>query len=133
MDQALKPFVISGSAGGSGDTGESGGESFFGESVEGPEGEPGEEVDPEQAALAAARRTATSVPAFSSLTVQGLEYLISIDQYETPLWGRLLGTGDETPLYPFIFGGVGVVALGVLAGLGIHRRRKRYMEDNYDD
>ncbi|MBQ8972484.1 MAG: LPXTG cell wall anchor domain-containing protein [Clostridia bacterium] len=35
----------------------------------------------------------------------------------------LLGTGDETPVYPYVFGGVGVAAIVILLIFG--RKRKK--------
>ena len=46
---------------------------------------------------------------------QDLEDLIELYDYKTPLWGRPLKTGDEMPLYPMIFGGIGLTALVALA------------------
>lgn len=62
-------------------------------------------------------------PQFSRYTEEELEDLISIFDYDVPLWGGLLGTGDETPLYPFIFAGVGVLAVILLILFG--RKKKR--------
>ena len=42
--------------------------------------------------------------------------------YGTPLFG-MLGTGDETPAYPFVFAGIGVIALAVALFI---RRKRRY-------
>ena len=54
--------------------------------------------------------------------VEELEGLIELFGYGTPLWGGLLQTGDQMPVYPFVFGGCGIVALLVLV---ILERRKR--------
>jgi hypothetical protein len=40
-----------------------------------------------------------------------LEELIEIFDYEVPLWGELLGTGDEIPMYTYVFGLIGLMAL----------------------
>ena len=37
---------------------------------------------------------------------------------------ELLQTGDETPIYPYIFGGVGVMAILILLVAGRRRRRE---------
>jgi len=44
-----------------------------------------------------------------------LEGLLELYDYGTPLWGRPLKTGDEIPLYPIVFGGIGLLALIALA------------------
>ncbi len=61
-------------------------------------------------------------PNFETYTEEELEDLIDLFDYGVPLFGMLLGTGDETPLYPFVFGGVGVIALA--AALLIGRKKK---------
>ena len=56
-------------------------------------------------------------------TEEELAELFDLFGYGTPLWGTgLLPTGDETPLYPFVFGGVGLMAL---LGWLITGRKKR--------
>lgn len=68
--------------------------------------------------------TATGRPPFERYTAEELEdMLYDVPLYGTPLWGGLLGTGDITPLYPFIFGGIGVIAVIVLVLIG--RKRKK--------
>ena len=47
-------------------------------------------------------------------TEEELEGLVEIGDYDTPLWGGLLQTGDDLPAYPFVSGGIGVLALVVL-------------------
>ena len=49
--------------------------------------------------------------------------MIQLFGYETPLWGTLLKTGLEVPAYPFIFGGLGVAALILLAVLSRKKRK----------
>ncbi len=61
-------------------------------------------------------------PRIPPLPEEELEELIEIFDYGVPLWGGLLGTGDETPVYPFVFAGIGVAAVVVLLAFG---RRKR--------
>ena len=56
------------------------------------------------------------------LTVEELSDLIMLFDYGTPLWGGLLQTGDELPVYPFVFGGIGVIALA--AYLVLSRKKK---------
>ena len=59
---------------------------------------------------------------FNNLTDEELEDLMFLGDYGTPLFGQLLGTGDETPMYPFVFGGIGLLALALL--LVSKKRRK---------
>ena len=61
-------------------------------------------------------------PAFEELSEENLEQLLDLYDYNTPLFGGLLGTGDKMPIYPFIFGGIGVAAVLLLIIFG--RRRK---------
>ena len=63
------------------------------------------------------------VSVFKEMTSGELEETVDLFGYNTPLWGGLLGTGDETPIYPYIFGGVGVVA--VIAAVIFGRKRKK--------
>ena len=57
-----------------------------------------------------------------ALTEMELEDLIDLFDYGTPLFG-LLGTGDDIPAYPFVFGGIGIAALIALAVAGRRKRR----------
>ena len=57
-------------------------------------------------------------------TVEELEDLIELFGYGTPLWGGLLQTGDQLPIYPFVFGGFGLLALALLAILEQKRRKQ---------
>jgi len=70
------------------------------------------------------RGTGTQLPSFEERSEEELEELFDLFGYGTPLWGQLLGTGDETPIYPYIFGGVGVLAVALLLILTGKRRRK---------
>ena len=70
------------------------------------------------------RKSSTSLPPFEDLTEEEMEDLIDLFGYGTPLWGGLLGTGDITPLYPFIFGGIGLIAVIALVLVGRKKRRK---------
>lgn len=53
-----------------------------------------------------------------------LEELMELYDYGTPLWGRPLKTGDELPLYPIVFGGIGAAALIALIVLMIVNKKK---------
>ena len=53
-----------------------------------------------------------------------MDELMDMLDYDTPLWGQLLGTGDKTPVYPFVFGGIGVLAIIALVVFGRKRRKK---------
>ena len=68
------------------------------------------------------KKPTKSKPKYGKRTEEEMEELIDLFDYMTPLWGGLLGTGDETPVYPYVFGGVGLAALlAVLLG----RKRKK--------
>ena len=58
-------------------------------------------------------RGGTPAPNYEGLSDEELEELFDMFGYGTPLYG-MLGTGDETPLYPFVFGGIGLLALTLL-------------------
>ena len=60
---------------------------------------------------------------FGRLRVEELEELLTIFDYGVPLWGGLLGTGDEIPAYPFVLSGMGLLAL--VAYLALNHKRKR--------
>lgn len=62
-------------------------------------------------------------PRFREFPEEGLEELIDIFDYDVPLWGGLLGTGAEVPVYPFVFGGIGCAAVIVLIVFG--RKKKK--------
>ena len=57
------------------------------------------------------RDTDPRLSQYKDMTVEELEELVDLLDYETPLYGELLKTGDEIPLYPFIFAGVGMLIL----------------------
>ena len=57
------------------------------------------------------------------LTEEGLEAGIMLPGYESGLTDPLKQTGDDTPVYPFVFGGVGVAA--VIAALVVGRKKKK--------
>ena len=68
------------------------------------------------------RKTGTPSPGFEEMTDEELEDLFDMFGYGTPLFG-ILGTGDITPLYPYIFGGVGAIAVIAAVMLGKRRRK----------
>ena len=70
-----------------------------------------------------ARRTPP--PTFEAENEEELEEYLELFDYGTPLFGELLGTGDDTPIYPFIFGGVGGAALIALIVLLVLGNRKK--------
>ncbi len=70
------------------------------------------------------RKTITPPPPFKELNEEEMDELMDILDYGTPLWGTLLGTGDETPVYPYVFGGVGVLAIVALVLFGRKRKKK---------
>ena len=60
----------------------------------------------------------------NNTAVQLPEELIDLFDYNTPLWG-MMGTGDETPVYPYVFGGAGVLAVVALLVFGKKRKKSR--------
>ena len=68
------------------------------------------------------RNTGTPLPKFGGYTEAELEEQYSMFGYDTPKAG-MLNTGDETPAWPWAFGGAGALALIALALLG--RKKKR--------
>lgn len=71
-------------------------------------------------------RPGTPPPPFKDKTEEELEELTELFDYETPLWGGLLQTGDETPVWPYVFGGVGAAAaVGAIALFAVGKRRKK--------
>lgn len=71
------------------------------------------------------RETTTKRPPFEGFTEEELNELFNMLDYGTPLWGALLGTGDETPIYPYVFGGIGMLAILALLVFGRKRSRKK--------
>jgi len=55
-------------------------------------------------------------------TPEEWEALITLLDEEIPLYGGLIKTGEEAPVYPFVFGGIGLAAL---AAVLLADRRKR--------
>ncbi len=68
------------------------------------------------------RRTASYRPKFERMGEEEFDDLLDILDYGTPLFG-MMGTGDEIPAYPFVFGGIG--ALAVVAYILVKRRKRR--------
>lgn len=62
---------------------------------------------------------------FDDLNVEDLEDLVELFDYDTPLWGRPLKTGDELPLYPIVFGGIGGAALIALIVLIVVNKKRK--------
>ncbi|MBR4441646.1 MAG: Cna B-type domain-containing protein [Clostridia bacterium] len=62
-------------------------------------------------------------PSFTRLTDEELDELLDLFDYETPLWGGLLGTGYETPVWPYVSAGVGALAV---IGLVVTRKRRKH-------
>jgi len=60
---------------------------------------------------------------FRRFREEELEELLTIFDYGVPLWGGLLGTGDEVPVYPFVFAGIGIAAL--VAFVVLNRKRRK--------
>ena len=67
-------------------------------------------------------KSSTPLSRLASLTEAEMDGLMDVLGYGTPLFG-MLDTGDETPLYPFLFGGAGLLALAML--LALRKRRGR--------
>lgn len=48
---------------------------------------------------------------YRNMTEEELENIIDLFDYQVPLYGDLLATGDNLPIYPFIFGGISILIL----------------------
>ena len=59
----------------------------------------------------------------SELTEEQLESAVQLYDYGSELWSDPLQTGDELPVYPFVFGGVGIAAVAVLLVLNLKKRK----------
>lgn len=70
------------------------------------------------------RKTTTTPPRFQELSEEQMDEYMDMLDYGTPLWGQLLGTGDETPVYPYVFAGVGALAIIALVVFGRKRKKK---------
>ncbi|MBQ8159933.1 MAG: Cna B-type domain-containing protein [Clostridia bacterium] len=68
--------------------------------------------------------TRENPPDFFNPSFGSPDELFELLDYDTPLWGGLLGTGDETPAYPYIFGGAGLLIVALLLILGKKREKK---------
>ena len=86
---------------------------------------PAGQMTAQRAASIVERKTGTPPPAFERVNEQLMGDYMDIIDYDTPLWGGLLGTGDETPTWPFAFAGAGALALALLAIFGRRRRQGR--------
>ena len=71
------------------------------------------------------RKTGTPTPRFEEMTEEEMDEYMDILDYGTPLWGQLLGTGDETPVYPYVFAGVGGAAIIALLVFGRKKKGKK--------
>ena len=63
-----------------------------------------------------------AVQKLATFTEEEFDEMLDMLDYDTPLWGSLLGTGDETPVYPWVFGGLGLLAAALLI---FDRKRRR--------
>ena len=54
-----------------------------------------------------------------------LEELLTLFDYPVPLWGEPMKTGDELPIYPIIFGSVGLCALIAVVVLSNMEKKKK--------
>ena len=61
--------------------------------------------------------------AFDDFSMEDLEELLDISDYETPLFG-ILGTGNDIPVYIFVLGGVGILAILLLVIFGRKKKAK---------
>lgn len=89
---------------------------YLGETPPAPNGE-----TPDGAKGILNRKTSTPAPNFGGMTEEEFNDLLDMLGYGTPLFG-ILGTGDETPAWPFVFGGIGLLALALAL---LYRRRQR--------
>ncbi len=80
----------------------------------------GEEIDYETF-----RDTGTPLAGFP-MGEGDLEELLTLYDYPMPLWGEPMKTGDEMPIYPIIFGSVGLCALvAVIVLSNMEKKKKR--------
>lgn len=70
------------------------------------------------------RRPDPEKPPFIELTIEELEGLVQQFDYDETVWGPLLETGDALPVYPFVFAGIGLVAVLILLIFGRKRGKK---------
>ena len=85
---------------------------------------PGTPNDPEDPDDPGVKQLRGKRSPLGKLTVEQLEKLISLYDYDTALWGALLATGDEMPMYPYVFAGIGALAVAMVFIESRRRRRK---------
>ena len=66
----------------------------------------------------------TEQPPFQEKPEEELEKAVDLPDYETPLWGTLLSTGETHPAYPYVFAGVGTLAAALWILLGRKRKER---------
>ena len=66
---------------------------------------------------------ARGVPTFNTYNAGELSELVDLFDYGVPLFGMLLGTGLEVPVYPFVFAGCGVLALVLAIVLSLKKKK----------
>ena len=76
---------------------------------------------PEKEVLTEFAKYGTPLAGFNE---EELEDLLELYDYGTPLWGRPLKTGDEVPIYPIVFGGIGAAALIALVILLVINKKR---------
>ncbi|MBR6889816.1 MAG: hypothetical protein IKN05_02390, partial [Clostridia bacterium] len=81
-------------------------------------------VSAQRAARIVDRKTGTPPMMLSDATEEEIEELFDMFEYDTPLWGGLLNTGDIAPAWPFAFAFLGALALAAFLLTG-RRRRSR--------
>ena len=77
--------------------------------------------------VAESRNTGTDSPiqALNEMNDEELEGMFVDFGYGVPLWGMLMGTGDDTPAWPWVFAGIGAIALALIPILGYRRKKRR--------
>lgn len=68
---------------------------------------------------------ARGLPQFQTYNAGELADMFELFDYGVPLFGGLLGTGLEIPIYPFIFGGCGVLALVLVLVFGRKKKEQK--------
>lgn len=72
--------------------------------------------------VAKGRNTPSYTPPFEDYSESELAELFDLFDYNTPLWG-MLTTGDETPTWPYVAGGIGFLALAALVIMSMKRKK----------